>query len=146
MGSDPRHATQEDDCEERDGPDDELDAARILPIRQVDRSRVGGAEPPDEAEGRGDRREHDGEHDSERVYQDRLLGNPDDPLRVEDGRLTCRQDDWRHDDSAARRAGTPRSKTLRTSFAISQAVWLGRHRAPPQRDVVTVCSKMAWPP
>src|SRR5713226_659386 len=131
MGSDPGHATQKDDREEGDGPDDELDAAGVLKIRQVDRRRVGGAKPPREAKGRGDGRDHDGEHDSERVYQDRLLGNPDDPSRVEDGRLTCRQDDRRHDDGAAPGPGAGPSKALRWSFVIRRSVWLGGHRDPP---------------
>src|SRR4030081_571662 len=148
MGSDPGHATQEDDREEGDGPDDELDAARILPIRQVDRFRVGGAEPPGKAKGCGDRRNHDGKHDGERVDQNRLLGNPDDPFRVEDGRLTCREDDWHHDGSAARGAGTPRSKTLRSKtlrrpFAIS--VRLGGHRDPPYIRLRRTVLGVTWP-
>src|SRR6266849_3923756 len=85
MGADPGDAAQKDDGEEGNGPGDELDAAGVLKIRQVDRPRVGGAKPPGEGEGRGDRREHDGEHDGERVDEDRLVGNPDEPLRVEDG-------------------------------------------------------------
>src|SRR5260370_41841876 len=122
MGSDPGHATEEDDREEGDGPDDEFDAAGVLKIPQVDRPRVGGTKPPGEGKGRGDRRDHDGEHDGERVYEDRLLGDPDEPLRVEDGRLTCGQDSRRHDDGAAPGPGARRLKALRRSFAIWRSV------------------------
>src|SRR5258707_81785 len=46
MGSDPGEASEEDDRQEGDGPDDELDTAGLLKIRQVDRSGVGGAKAP----------------------------------------------------------------------------------------------------
>ena len=93
MGADPGHAAQQHDHEQRDAPDDELDAAGIGPIREIAGPGVGSAEPPGEGEGRDDRRDDDGEHDGEGIDQDRLLGDPDGALRVEDGRLTGRQEE-----------------------------------------------------
>jgi hypothetical protein len=118
MGSDPGHATQEHGHEEGDAPGDELDAAGIGPIWQIACSHVGCSKPPGEGKGRGDRRNNDGEHDGERVDQDHLLGNPNDPFRVEDGRLTCRQDDRRHQDSAARGSGVHRMKAPQGSDSV----------------------------
>ena len=97
MRADPGHAAQQHDHQDGNGPDDELEPAGIGEIRQIGRSCVGGSEPPGEGKGRGDRRDHDGEHDGERVDQDRLVGDPDHALRVEDGRLTCGQRDRRGD-------------------------------------------------
>jgi hypothetical protein len=116
--------TQEHDYEERDAPDDELDAAGIGPIWQIACPLVGCSKPPGEGKGRGDRRDNDGEHDGERVDQDHLLGKPNDPFRVEDGRLTCRQDDRRHQDSAARGSGGCRSKAPQRSHSVWRSVRL----------------------
>ena len=56
-----------------------------LPVGQVARARVRGAEPPGEGEGRDDRRHDDRQHDGERVDQDGAVGVPDRPARIEDG-------------------------------------------------------------
>ena len=129
--SDPGHAAQQHDHQQRDGPDDQLDAAGIGQIRQIGRPRVGGPEPPGEGQRRDDRRHHDGQHDRQRVDQDRLLGNPDGALRVEHGGLTGGQSDRRDDDGVAPGRHSHRAMARRKRLAIRQSVWLGGHRAPP---------------
>lgn len=111
MGADPGHATEEHDHEKRDAPDDEFDAAGIGPIGQIVCPHVGGSKPPGEGKGRGDRRDNDGEHDGERINKDRLLGNPDDSLGVEDGRLTCRQRNRGQENEAACNRGVHPTKS-----------------------------------
>jgi len=124
MGCDPGHATQEHDYEEGNAPDDELDAAGKDPIWQIACPRVGGSKPPGEGKGRGDRRNNDSEHDGERVDQDHLLALSNDPLRVENGRLTCRQNNRRHEDCAARSPGIHRTKAPQKSYTVRRPVWL----------------------
>ena len=46
MRADPDHTTEKQDDEERDRPDDELNAAGIDKAGLVPRPRVGGAKPP----------------------------------------------------------------------------------------------------
>jgi len=128
MGSDPGHAAQKHDHQQGNGPDDELDAAGIDKLRPVGGSRVGGTKPPGEAKGRGNRRHHDREHDGEAVDQDCLLGNPDDTLRVEDGRLTRRQDDRHREGGVACGPGADRSVAPRARFATCGSVRPCAHR------------------
>src|SRR5271165_1604164 len=88
MSPDPDHAAQKHDDEERNRPDDELDAAGIDEFRPVDRSRVGGAKPPGKSKGRDDRRDHNCEHDGDGVDEDRFVGAPDRALRIENALRT----------------------------------------------------------
>ena len=122
MGCDPGHATQEHDYEEGNAPGDELDAAGKDPVRQIACPRVGGSKPPGEGKSRGDRRNDDSEHDGERVDQDHLLGLPNDPLRVEDGRLTSCQDNRRHEDCVARSPAVHRTKAPQRSCSVWRLV------------------------
>src|ERR1700722_4310577 len=122
MRTDPGHATQQHDHKEWDGPDDELQTAGIGEIRQVASPRVGSTKPPGESEGRGDRRYYDGKHDRERADQDRVVGNPDDPLWGEDGWPASRQND-----GAARGEGACPSHAPRRCTSGWQSAWLAAH-------------------
>ena len=101
MGCDPGNATEEHDHENRDAPDYKLDSAGIDPIRQIACPGVRASKPPGKDKRCGDRRDHDREHDGERVDEDHLLGYPNRSLWVEDRRLTCGQDHRRHKDRGA---------------------------------------------
>src|SRR5258708_8633046 len=80
MGSDPRHAAQEGDREERDGPDKELEAAGGLKIRQVGRPRVEGPKPPGEGQRRGDPPNPAGVLDNPPPHTQPLRARPIRPL------------------------------------------------------------------
>jgi len=48
VSPDPGDAAEKSDRERRDRPDDDLDASGELPVRQMDRLLIAGAEPPGE--------------------------------------------------------------------------------------------------
>ena len=92
MRADPDHAAEKQDDQERDRPDDELDAAGIDKAGLVARPRVGGAKPPGKDEDADDRRHDDHQHDGEGIEQDLDVGGADRPLRLQyASRATCEQ-------------------------------------------------------
>jgi hypothetical protein len=83
VSPDPGDAAEKPDGERRDRPDDHLDTSRELPVRQMDRLLIAGAEPPGEEQRQYDDRHDDREHDRCRVEQNGPLRRPDRALRIE---------------------------------------------------------------
>src|ERR1051326_1737990 len=82
--SDPDAAAEKHDDEDRDGPDQELEAARMDEVRPALRARVVGAEPPREGKCRNHRRHPDHAHDANGVEEDDGVGGADRSLRLQD--------------------------------------------------------------
>ena len=83
MRADPGDAAQEQDDERRNGPDDELDRARILPVRTIGGPPVARPEPPCKHQRQDDDRNDDGEHDRGRVVENDALRLADRAARIE---------------------------------------------------------------
>ncbi len=74
MRADPDDGAQEQDDQGRDAPDQQLQASGEIPLRQVARLGVRGAEPPGEDHGGDHRRDDDGQHDGQGVQGDHGVG------------------------------------------------------------------------
>ena len=83
VGSDPDHAAKKQNGQDRNTPDDELDASGIDEVGTVVRPRIGCAKPPAEDQYSDDRGHYDHQHDSQRVEQDFCIRRADRPLRVQ---------------------------------------------------------------
>ena len=83
MRADPGHPAEQHDGEQRNRPDDQLELAGIFPIRQIERPVVGRPEPPGDGEGGDDGRDHDDEHDGDRIDEERRVAVADRAFRIE---------------------------------------------------------------
>ena len=87
MAADPGDSAEQHDGQHRDCPDDQLDRARIFPVRPVGRLGVAAPEPEGDRDRRDHRRDDDREHDRGRIDQDLLLGGADRADRIEDAAI-----------------------------------------------------------
>ena len=83
MRADPGHAANQDHRHRRDRPDEHLETAGIRKVGQVARALVGCAKPIGDSEGGEDCRNHDRQHDPERVEQNLPFGVGDGSLWIE---------------------------------------------------------------
>ena len=83
MRADPGDAANQQHGHRGDRPNQHLEPAGIVEIRQVAGARVGRAKPEGDAEGGEDRRDDDRQHDAERVEQNLPFGSGDRPFRIE---------------------------------------------------------------
>src|SRR5215471_13592141 len=84
MGPDPNDAAQQDHGQRRDRPGDELHAPFIGLVQAAGGTGVGGAVPPGERQGGHDHGNHDDEHDSRRIDQEKSFRRRDRSFRIED--------------------------------------------------------------
>ena len=83
VGSDPDHAAEKQDDQDRNAPDNRFDTAGIDEIGTIACPGIGRAKPPGEDQDRDDRGDHDYQHDAQRVEQDFCVRRADRPLRVQ---------------------------------------------------------------
>src|SRR5262249_12594591 len=106
----PSYASKQHDCQQRNGPGDELDLAGLNEARLEVSPPVGRSVPPSEYERREDRRNDDREHNNERVDQERRRPFGDNSFGTEDDQLlAARQRQRREHGSAAEADGGRRS-------------------------------------
>jgi hypothetical protein len=84
MRSDPGDAADQEHRHQRDRPDEHFNTARINKVRPKGCARVGRSKPKSDSQRREDHRDHDRQHDAERVEQDLPFGDGDRSLRIED--------------------------------------------------------------
>src|SRR5215831_4036026 len=107
---DPGYASEEHDRQQRKGPGDEFDLARLNEARLEVSPRVRPSVPPSEYERREHRRNDDREHDDERSDHERQRRLADDSFGMEDDELlAARQREQCEHGSAAESNGGRRS-------------------------------------
>ena len=84
MRSDPGHAANQEHRHQRDRPDEDFNTTGINKLGPKACATVGRAKPKRDPQRRKNYRDHDRQHDAERVEQDLPFGDGDGSLRIED--------------------------------------------------------------
>ncbi len=87
--TDPGDAAEEHHHERGDRPDDELDTARIGPVRKIAGLGVGGTVPPGKRQYGDDHRHDDHQHDTKGIQEDQPLAGSDRALRIKNAAGTA---------------------------------------------------------
>ena len=92
MRADPGHPAEQHDGEQRNRPDNQFELPGIFPIRQIERPLVGRTEPPGDAKGGDNGRDHDDEHDGDRIDEERRVAVANRAFRIEHGPVAATEE------------------------------------------------------
>ncbi|WAP67987.1 hypothetical protein [Jiella pelagia] len=108
MRAHPGHRAQNDDDHQRDGPDDEFELGRVIPVGVIARRLVGCAIAPREIQRHEDHRQDDDQHQPGRDQQHVALARRDVAARKQQRGVAGTQDERQREDE---------EKTKRTQWS-----------------------------
>ena len=156
MGADPGDPADQEHRHGGDRPYEQFETARIFEIGQVAGAPIGRAKPEGDAERGEDRRDHDRQHDAERVEQYLPLGGGDGPLRAEHAfrtageRRGADQADGKRRDASLHEheeIGCARARCARPFLRMAKLVGNGldaHHAAPSSVETGSVATWSPW--
>ena len=131
MRSDPGHAADQEHRHQRDRPDEHFNTAGIDKVRPVACAPVRRTKPKCDSQRREDHRDHDRQHDAERVEQDLPFGDGDGSLRIEDAFAAAAERGGADQEATSkmyRMLGPARAGPERTARRLKLARWKSRLR------------------